>query len=147
MTVSSSFSTIPPIVTKKWLFVISGIVWTMVGIILIRLALTWLVPLDSNKAIFYGILGIILALITRIMFVIFSNKNVKRLYELPEKISIFAFQEIKSYVLVVFMIALGITLRHSIFPKELLAIGYIGIGGGLSLASYNYYKEVPKIES
>lgn len=92
MTVSSLFSTIRPIVTKKWLFIISGIMWTMVGIILIRVALTWLLPLDTGKALLLGVSGIILSLFTRMMFVIFSNKNVNRLNSLPEKISIFAFQ-------------------------------------------------------
>jgi hypothetical protein len=38
------------------------------------------------------------------------------------------------------MIALGITLReYTPIPKPLLGILYIGIGGGLGLASFHYY--------
>jgi hypothetical protein len=40
------------------------------------------------------------------------------------------------------MITMGILLRHSSIPKTLLAPMYIGIGGGLIIASLHYYRTV-----
>ncbi|MGD8603948.1 MAG: hypothetical protein PVF49_05165, partial [Anaerolineales bacterium] len=59
--------------------------------------------------------------------------------ELPEKACLFAFQQWYSYPLVIFMVTLGLLLRHSELPRHLLAILYLGIGGGLLLASRHYY--------
>ena len=60
-----------------------------------------------------------------------------------EKPCLFAFQEWHSYPLVIFMIALGITLRKfTPIPKPLLGILYIGIGGGLGLSSFHYYWQI-----
>ena len=52
----------------------------------------------------------------------------------------FSFQAWKSYLLVAFMIALGITLRHSALPRPILAGVYLAIGGALFLSSLRYYR-------
>jgi hypothetical protein len=60
-----------------------------------------------------------------------------------EKPCLFAFQAWHSYPLVIVMIGLGITLRKfTPIPKPLLGILYIGIGGGLGLASLHYYQSI-----
>ena len=75
-----------------------------------------------------------------------AKKNSKRIAGMPvEKPCIFAFQEWHSYPLVLFMIALGLTLRKfTPIPKPLLGILYVGIGGGLGSASFHYYKSIWK---
>jgi hypothetical protein len=75
-----------------------------------------------------------------------AHKNSLRIQNLSfERPCLFAFQEWHSYPLILFMIALGITLRkYTPIPKPLLGILYIGIGGGLGLASIHYYQAIIK---
>lgn len=51
-----------------------------------------------------------------------------------------AFQERKSYLIIVVM--MGMALRHSPIPKPYLAAVYLGIGGGLLLASLGYFRRL-----
>ena len=52
---------------------------------------------------------------------------------------IFSFMSWKSYLIVVVMMTMGITLRHSSIPKQYLAIMYIAIGGALAISSIPYF--------
>ena len=76
-----------------------------------------------------------------------ARKNIARINALRGSVSaFFAFQRWTSYPLVAFMIFLGIFLRlYSSIPKPLLAILYIGIGGGLFLSSLLYYRQVKRL--
>ena len=73
-----------------------------------------------------------------------AHRNIDRIQALEsEKVCLFAFQSWTSYPLVAFMVSLGIYLRvYSPFPKPLLAILYIGIGGGLFLSSLSYFAHI-----
>ena len=89
--------------------------------------------------------GLLLA--TGIYFLGFSKlarKNINRIRGLKgEKVCLFAFQGWTSYPLVAFMISVGIYLRaYSTFPKSMLAILYLGIGGGLFSASLHYFAHI-----
>jgi len=133
-----------PAVRKPWLFLLAGLVWTGVGIMLNHYAYDWLHLLPIKEAIPMAGAGIVLAaLIYRFGFSRLAIKNIHRIKQLPrEKICIFAFQRWSSYPLVIFMISLGIFLRkHSGLPKPLLAGMYIGIGGGLFCAGLHYIVE------
>jgi len=50
--------------------------------------------------------------------------------------------EWKSYLIMVFMMGMGITLRTILGPNEYLGILYIGIGGGMLLSGLIYIKPV-----
>jgi hypothetical protein len=131
-----------PAVDKCWLHLIAGMLWTTVGVMLLNLAVGWLVPVGLPAALAYAFAGLLLAL--GFYFLSFSKlagKNVGRIEQIEaDKTCIFAFQAWKSYPLILFMIALGITLRHfTPIPKPFLAIAYIGVGGGLFLSSLLYY--------
>jgi len=130
-----------PAVAKPWLFITAGAVWLGVGLMLIEFASGWLTLITSPAA--YAIAGIALA--TCIYFFGFSRlarKNIRRIQSINlKRICLFAFQEWRSYPLVLFMIFLGIYLRmYSPIPKPLLAVLYIGIGGGLLSSSLHYFK-------
>ncbi len=130
---------------KNWLLLTAGVMWTGVGIFLITLALEWMFAPDVDQPWIYWLPGILLALaIFQFGFSRLSRKNSRRIVNLEtEKPCLFAFQEWHSYPLVLFMIALGISLRKfSPIPKPLLGILYTGIGGGLGLASFYYYREI-----
>jgi hypothetical protein len=127
---------------KLWLYLAAGLVWMAVGIMLIGFASHWLRAVSFPAWILYAIIGIGLAGgIYLFGFSKLAKKNIDRIFSLADgRICLFAFQEWKSYPLVVFMVALGIYLRiYSPVPKPLLAILYLGIGGGLALSSLHYF--------
>jgi hypothetical protein len=132
-----------PAVKKPWLYALSGISWSAVGGLLASMTIDWLAPIPKLSAGLRVFLGVLLALaIFRFGFTRFAQSNISRIEnKIQQKLCIFGFQRWSSYPLVIFMISLGIFLRkYSPIPKPLLAILYIGIGGGLFLSSYWYYR-------
>jgi len=98
-----------PAVRKVWLHISAGLGWLAVGLMPIGFASRWLKPVDFSTVLSLVAIGLLLAI----------------------GIYFFAIQGWTSYPLVLFMIFLGIYLRtYSPFPKPLLAILYLGIGGG-----------------
>lgn len=131
-----------PVVNKNWLHLVAGLLWTAVGIMLLNLAIGWLVPLGIRRAVPYVLASVLLALLFyTFTFSKLACKNVGRIEQISgERTCIFAFQSWKSYPLILFMIALGIILRHyTPVPKPILAIVYAGVGGGLFISSLRYY--------
>lgn len=134
-----------PALKKIWLFLLSGLIWSSVGIYLCSLTFNWYDSISLFKTFFFVIGGIILAIfVFRFGFSSFAYKNIRRVISIPkEKVCIFAFQKWTSYPLVLFMISLGIFLRkYSPIPKSWLGVLYIGIGGSLFFASLIYYKTI-----
>ncbi len=114
---------------------------------LIGFASRWLKPVNFSTMLLLVTAGLLLAI--GIYFFGFSKlakKNINRISGLEgEKVCLFAFQGWTSYPLVLFMIFLGIYLRtYSPFPKPLLAILYLGIGGGLLSASLHYFAHIAR---
>jgi hypothetical protein len=134
-----------PGVPKNWLLLTAGLMWTGVGVYLISLAVEWVFAPNVKSPWNYWLPGIGLAyLIFQFGFSRLASKNSLRINNHPEeKPCLFAFQEWHSYPLVLFMIGLGITLRKfTPIPKPLMGIMYMGIGGGLGLASFLYYRKI-----
>ncbi|MBW1707897.1 MAG: hypothetical protein JRJ86_22520 [Deltaproteobacteria bacterium] len=131
-----------PAVSKRWLYFVAGVIWSCVGFLLTHLAYGWLLPVERWVAWLLALMGVLMAFaIYRFLFTWFADKNIRRVDNLSkDKICVFAFQQWTSYPLVAFMVALGISLRkYSPIPKSFLAVVYIGIGGGLLIASFRYY--------
>lgn len=130
-------------VDYRWLFAIVGVIWTGVGILLLTYAVTWLRPVAVPLEIELVIAGVaVAAVFVRFIFHGIVRKNITRIEEGPRRRSAFAFQNWKSYLVTVFMIGLGITLRHSSLPKTWLAPVYLGIGLALLLTSLLYHRHL-----
>ena len=130
-----------PAVDKRLLIFLSGILWSVVGIMLCKLAMNWLSLTSRQNAVWPGITGVVLAvLIYYFGFLKLVNKNTGRILSKEGKVCIFAFQPWKSYLIILVMIGMGTVLRHSSMPKHYLAIIYIGFGGAMILSSLVYYK-------
>lgn len=137
-----SIARLKPGVGKIWLYLLAGGMWSSVGILLVRLGLSWITPLEILSALLIALAGFTLALpIYRLGFYRFALNNINRIAAVAnEKVCVFAFQAWTSYPLVIFMISLGVILRkYSPVPKPLLAMVYLGIGFGLFLASLHYH--------
>ncbi len=130
-----------PVVDKKFLIALSGFVWSIVGILLCNLAFGWLFMATNQMAFPLGLAGTLLALfIHHFGFLKLADRNIDRIMSKEKKICLFAFQPWKSYLLILIMIVMGITLRHSPLPKPYLAIIYIGFGGAMIFSSIRYFR-------
>lgn len=136
------FSQFKPGVPKTWLIIFSGLMWSAVGFFLISLAAGWFQQISySSRWIYWGAGLAAAVIIARWGFSSLARKNILRITTISSSDPcFFAFQEWHSYLLIAFMMGLGITLRKfTPIPKPLLGILYTGIGGGLFGASINYY--------
>jgi len=124
---------------------LSGLVWAGVGIMLMSLAIAWFSHAAHELVYLLAPVGGLAALaIDRFGFSKLAHRNIARLRSKRDRICIFAFQTWQSYLIVVFMMSLGMALRRSTFPKPYLAAGYLGIGGGLFLAGLGYFVDLFK---
>lgn len=131
-----------PAIHKKILIVIAGAIWCCVGIMLSLMAVKWLYIYKGNIW-FFAIPGFIAALVIHHFgFLRIVNKNLGRISGLPERPCIFSFISWKSYLIIIIMIAMGITLRHSPIPKQYLSVIYLGIGLALFLSSIRYFRNL-----
>jgi uncharacterized membrane protein HdeD (DUF308 family) len=132
---------IRPAVERRWLFAISGVLWTVVGAMLMTYAFMWLAPVGLHLEIALGAVGVALAaLAARYLFRGIARKNIDRIERGPDRASVLSFQPWKSYVLMAGMIALGVILRRSGIPKPALAVVYAAVGGALMLAAGVYHR-------
>jgi hypothetical protein len=128
-----------PLVDRKTLVFLSGFVWSAVGVMLCFRAAGWLKELGGDEGAFV-VLGALLALlIHHFGFLKLVYKNKDRISSLEDKNPVSAFQERKSYIIIIIMICLGIVLRHSPIPKQWLSVIYLGFGGAMILSSIKYY--------
>lgn len=128
-------------VPKKYLLLVSGLMWSGVGLMLIALATRWLLNLNVVYPYLLIIAGIIPGiLVARFGFSQIVNENILRIEAMEATASVFAFQAWHSYVLIVIMMSLGMYVRHSgLIPMLLKTPGYYTIGTALSLSSVRYY--------
>ena len=134
-----------PGVGKGWLYVVAGLTWCGVGVLLISYAVEWFVLAEPGW-LPYLLAAALLVGLTFYGFILarFAVKNISRIDAYSEeKICLFAFQRWSSYPLVVFMISLGIFLRkYSAIPKPYLAPLYFGIGSALFIAGLKYIQSL-----
>lgn len=131
-----------PAVPRQMLPLIAGVMWCGVGVMLSVMAFRWLSAYSGNVW-FFAASGVTFALIMRrFSFLKIADKNLDRIAELPPRPCLFSFISWRSWLLVLFMITVGITLRHSPMPKEYLAVIYLGIGMGLLLSGMRYFRLV-----
>lgn len=84
-------------------------------------------------------------LIYRFKFAKLASQNISRIYEQSpgsDKVCIFAFQNARSYFLVIIMMTMGYAIRHSGLPKPYLAPFYLAIGSSMLLSSLLYYQHL-----
>jgi hypothetical protein len=130
-----------PLVDKKILVLLSGLMWCGVGVMLIIFAVSWLSPYNGKEQLFFYTAGFLAAMpIHHFGFMKIADKNLNRLLPLTEKKCLFSFMTWKSYIIVLIMVSMGIGLRHSSIPKRYLSILYNGIGLALFLSGIRYFR-------
>ncbi len=137
-----TFESCKPSVRRHWLFFAAGVVWLAVGIGLLAVACFWLYHSAWPLSLVVGPLGIALGLIVYSFgFSRIIRKNLDRISGKPEVVCLFAFQAWRSYFLIMAMILMGYTLRHSPMPKYIDAMIYLTMGSALVCGSSLYFRE------
>lgn len=132
-------------VGRRWLFLTGGVIWTAVGVLCVGYAVVWLTPVSLPYVLAFAAAGLAVAwAFVAFVFDRIVRKNIARIECGPAIASVFAFQGWKSYLVTVFMIGLGITLRNSAIPKPWLAIIYEGVGVALLFTSVLYHRRFAK---
>jgi len=130
-----------PVVDKKFLVLLAGIMWCGVGIMLISFAVNWLIIFDGPQVWVFYFCGFLAVMpIHHFGFLKIATKNLNRLLPLTEKKCVFSFMTWRSYLIVLIMVSMGIALRHSAIPKQYLSILYNGIGLALFLSGLRYMR-------
>lgn len=139
-----NFSILKPTVNQKWLIIIAGLMWSSVGIFLNILAIAWLKSLNNIQIFTSVLIGLSAGFaIAHFGFGNIAIKNISRILAYPKHACVFAFQEWETYILIAFMMSMGIYLRTTgLVPKFILAPLYIGIGTALFLSSFKYYNNL-----
>lgn len=122
-------------VEKNTLLITAGIVWMIAGCNILRIGITtWCQEADVS------ILNIILAICVFIIFFcfIFKNQFLKHTTRISKKKSgnscPFSFFDVKSWLIMCFMIGLGIVIRScQLLPPNFIAIFYTGLSLALIL--------------
>lgn len=123
----------------KHLLLIDGIIWLVAGLNVVKLGIQAWLTLDSTTI--WIVVGCLLTLVAfAIMFVRMVFKNTKRIRLIPtSERKVWNCMSLRSFLIMAFMIALGITLRHSpLVPRAFIASFYVGLGTALSIAGVIY---------
>lgn len=128
-------------VKKRTLLLIAGLVWIIAGFNVTRLGILSYGRVD--KTLYLYIFTILIFIFFGRMFFKMSEKHTERILAYEEKRPFWNFFDLKSYLIMIFMMTMGIGLRASgMVPEFFIAFFYTGLGFALSLAGivfiYNY---------
>lgn len=120
-----------PRVNKQILIIIGGLVWTIAGFNVFNIGYK-----DVSSS---NILGVIFSVAVFAIFFNFifskmAKKHLKRIdSKKAKKLCVFSFFDIKGYVIMMFMMTFGITLRSTgLINPNYLGLFYIGLGFALA---------------
>ena len=121
-------------VQKNTLILIAGIVWAIAGFNIVRIGL---IAYAGNFTLWRALLSIaVYAVFQVFIFGKMVQKHTNRIlnYE-EERQNVFRFFDAKSYLIMAFMMTLGIGLRVSgVVPNGFIAYFYTGLGASLLTA-------------
>ncbi len=131
-----------PAVRKRTLLFVAGFVWSIAGCILIGKAL---VPLFNihHHLLLEITLGIVCGIgFYFVLFAMISKKHITRISLLKvDNPCFFSFFNFRSYLLMLIMITVGITLRKlNIINKEYMFTFYLAMGIPLLMSAIRFFK-------
>lgn len=139
MQLNSAFTPHKHRMKTNHLLIIDGIVWLIAGVNVVKLGVEAWIGLDCTTLLM--VLGSLITLAAfSTMFVRMVLKNERRIATIPRpQRHVWNCMPLRSFLIMVFMITLGVTLRRSPHvPREFIAFFYVGLGLALSAAGIVY---------
>lgn len=128
---------------KRSLLFIAGLVWIFAGGMVSKLGFNVLFTTSMHPLISIMVAVVTFLIFFNFIFIKLVKKHKIRIYEKEQdKLCLFSFFDVKSYIIMIFMMSLGITISSidSINPLCWAAI-YIGIGLALLSAGVAFMVE------
>lgn len=133
------------LVKKRHLLLMQVLCWAVPGIKIIH---TGLQSMNAVRAVhpdrcwWLWLIDFGVIILFVLMFRNFVKRYINRILDFPDpKKSIFAFFDLRGYLTIFFMIALGISLKHiPAIPTEFFAAFYPGLGTALTLSGLKFLK-------
>lgn len=134
----SKLARFKPGVQRKTHLLLAACLWTSVGILLIGRGTHWLYAAN----LLYLLLPAILLGFLKSHFILDKTavKSINRILLLEDGSCLGAVYSKKTWLLALGMMAMGMILRHSSFPKSLLGVLYIMVGWALFWSSRNGWR-------
>lgn len=118
-------------VRKHWLIITNGILWLAAGFNIARIGVR--AAIADGSSVWLWFIPVFLAF--GAMFNRMVGKNTRRIMSMEGKAPLYKFLTLKGYLIIAFMMTLGITLRGiGKLPDSFFAFFYTGLGSALSLA-------------
>ncbi|MCR1824985.1 hypothetical protein, partial [Terrisporobacter muris] len=132
-----------PRCNKRSLLLIAGLVWIFAGGMVSKLGLDVLFTSSIHPFISLAVAVITFYVFFNFIFIKLVKKHKNRISaKEQDKLCLFSFFDVKSYVIMIFMMGLGITIRSIHFINPLCwASVYIGIGLALLSAGIAFVVE------
>lgn len=125
-------------VGKRSLVLISAIVWIMAGFNVLKIG----IEAYKNYISVVNVIGSIFVFMIfwNMIFKKMVDKNVVRIENMiGEKHNFWVFFDLKSFIIMAFMMTMGISLRvYNLVPEVFIAVFYSGLGTALGLAGVKY---------
>ena len=134
-------------VKKQTLILIAGIVWAIAGFNIVRIGL---VAYQGNFTWWRALLSVAVYAVFQIfIFGKMVGKHTNRILQYEEeRQNFFRFFDTKSYLIMVFMMTLGIGLRVSgVVPNGFIAYFYTGLGASLLTAGVLFIVRYVRVRS
>ncbi len=132
-------TTLAPSVPRAWLRWVAGATWTAVGAMLLVRAALWLSLLPASRALSLVLVGAAAAWwLAHRAFLPLAERNLERLAGRPEKSCVFGVFPWRSWLMVIVMIAMGVSLRRFVPPVFLIA-PYVCMGFCLWAGAMRYF--------
>lgn len=130
-------------VNREHLLLMQVLVWLAPGIVITRkgiMALLTVAETHPERVWWLVVIAVTVVILFSLMFNNFIKRYTARILSFPErKKSLFAFFDLRGYILIFFMMGLGISLKYIPgMPLEFFAGFYPGLGMALFIAGVRY---------
>lgn len=132
-----------PRLNKRTLLMLAAIVWIMAGTMVFKLGFEVIIKEQKYAIISITVATIVFYIFFNFIFKKMVKKHRDRIFnKAKEKLCAFSFFDVKSYLIMAFMMTLGISIRSMEFINPIYwSPVYVGIGSALFLAGLLFFKE------
>lgn len=119
-------------VNKQKLLYIAGCVWIIAGANILRIGVLIWMHEAHYSVLKIGEAVVVFVLFLNFVFLRLFRKHSKRIAQKGERNCPFSFFDAKGWIVMIFMITLGIGIRHSrILPDSFISVFYTGLSSAL----------------
>jgi len=130
-----------PGIPKRYLLLVAAFVWTIAGCFLLIKGSVYVARFCDDRAIRFPVAIVVGFLFFAILFIRISSRHIHRIRSMKiMNPCFFSFFNFKSYLLMILMIGMGITLRAlNIVSPSILYTFYVSMGIPLLISAVRFY--------